>query len=113
MKRTRFLLGLIIISALFASCASHPTECYFGSYSEAEKLYQKGKYAPAAAKYETYLNENPQGSLVTVATYYLAKCYAAQGKTAAAKAGFQKVIANYPKTTWADFSRRQLKVLGS
>ena len=112
MRKVRFFLGLMITGALLASCASHSTGYRFGSYSEAENFYQKGNYAEAAGKYEKYLSENPQGSLVTVASYYLAKCYAATGKTDAAKAGFQKVIADYPKTTWADFSKKQLEAMG-
>ncbi len=112
MKEIRLLLGFMMVSALFASCASHSAEYRFGAYSAAEDFYQKGKFGEAAGQYEKYIAENPQGSLVTVASYYLAKCYASLGKTDAAKAGFQKIITAYPKTTWADFSKEQLESLG-
>ncbi len=114
MKKVRFFLGLVMAVILCASCASNSSvENRFGPYSEAEGYYQKGKYGEAAAQYEKYLSENPQGSLATVASYYLAKCYASLGKTDAAKAGFQKIIADSPKTTWADFSKKQLEILGA
>lgn len=112
MKIRGLFLGFIAV-AMFASCATRSVESRFGSYAEAERLYQKGEYGDAAEKYEKYLNENSQGGLVAVASYYLAKCYAAVGKKEAARAGFLKIMADHPKTTWADFSKKQLESLGA
>ncbi len=97
---------------LLASCASRSVESRFGSYAEAERLYQKGDYGRAADHYEKYLKENPQGNLVAVASYYLARSYVAVGETDAARKVFRSVVEDHPKTTWADFSKKQLESLG-
>lgn len=114
MQSFRLFLSLILVSTFLISCASGgATGRQFGPYSEAERYYQNGKFGDAASQYEKYLSENPQGALVTVASYYLAKCYVALGRKDEAKAGFQKIITESPKTTWADFSKKQLEVLGA
>lgn len=110
MKILKTMVVLLGAAFLFVSC-SHFRESSFGAYSDAEKLYAKGKYEAAMAKYQLYLKENPEGNMAAIAEYSIAKCYGMLKKPEAARAGFEKVIKDYPKTSWAEFSQKQLETL--
>jgi TolA-binding protein len=92
----------------FSACAHNPESFYFGKYSEAEKLYNKGKYQEAIGKYQAYLDENTQGNLAVISNYYIAKSYVALGKPEQAKPIFEKIIKENPDVIWANFSKTQL-----
>ena len=100
------LLGMV---ALAASCARGPENYYFGNYSEAERLYQKGEYERAIQKFTAYRDENPEGNLAVISLYYIAKSHAALGHWDEAKELYQKVMAEQPDGVWANFSQTQLK----
>jgi len=112
MKTFRSIVGLLMLAILLTSC-SHFQETSFGPYSDAEKLYQSGKYEKAIEKYQEYLGTNPQGNMAAIAEYYTGKSYAALSKPEEAKVAFQRVIERYPDTSWADFSKTQLDNLGA
>lgn len=106
------LVGMIVGGLLLASCASKgPAHYYFGDYSEAERLYNKGEYEKAIDKYNAYLQENPEGNLAVIARYYIGKSYAALGDKERAKEVFNKIVAEYPDLVWANFAKNQLKEL--
>ena len=111
--RKSFLILLLILSAGLASCA--PTRSnesfYFGSYSEAEALYNRGEYEKAIQKYQSYIDENPEGNLALISQYYIARSQAALGRTEDAKSIFQKIVNEHHDTVWANFSESQLKEL--
>lgn len=113
MQKLKTILSLLLLGAFLTSCASHSSQYYFGTYSEAEKLYGQGQYEKAIGKYQAYLGENPQGNMAAIAEYYIAKSDVALGKSEEAKTGFQKVIDRYPKTSWAGFAQKQLDGMGS
>lgn len=96
-----------------SSCASSPERYYFGSYSEAERYYNKGEYAKAIDKYKEYLSENPEGNLAVIAHYYLAKSNDSLGKTDEARKIYQEIIDKHPDLVWADFSKTQLKEISA
>ena len=109
--RPKISLLLIPAALLLAACAHHPENFYFGSYSEAERFYNRGEYAKALEKYQAYREENPEGNLAVISLYYMAKSHAAMGHTEEAKSLFQKVMKEHPGLVWANFSEAQLKEL--
>ncbi len=107
-----FWLVFILFAALNFSCARHSPEAfYFGNYSEAEGFYQKGDYERAIQKYQAYIDENPEGNLAIIASYYIAKSYAALGQTDEAAARYQALIKDHPDVVWANFAETQVKEL--
>lgn len=103
---------LLITGIGFSSCAHKTSEnFYFGNYSEAEALYNRGEYEKAIQKYQGYIDENPEGNLALISQYYIARSHAALGRGDEAKRLFQKIVEGYPKTVWANFSESQLKDL--
>ncbi len=111
MKKMRLWAVGALLGAMLSSCAFHSVGHSFGPYSEAEAFYKKGNYPKAIEKYQEYLTGNPRGGLAPIAEYYIAKSYSASGDTAKARENFERVVAQYPKTSWADFSKEQLEVL--
>jgi len=104
--------GLLCTVLLFSSCSRHSSEqFYFGSYSEAEQLYNKGQYAKAIEKYQNYVDDNPEGNLAVISNYYIAKSHAALGHADQAKEIYQKIIKEHPDLVWANFAETQLKEL--
>ena len=95
----------------FTSCARGREGFYFGNYSEAEKLYNKGEYEKAIGKYQAYLNEYPEGNLAVISQYYVAKSHAALGHKEEAAALYKKIIQEHRDLIWANFSENQLKEL--
>ncbi len=104
--RERWMVLFLILAC--SACAHNPESFYFGKYSEAEKLYNKGKYQEAIEKYQAYLDENTQGNLAVISNYYIAKSYVALGKPEQAKPIFEKIIKENPEVIWANFSKTQL-----
>lgn len=117
MKRWLPFLLIIVIAFSSASCArfarKNPDNFYFGAYSEAEALFNRKEYEKAIQKYQAYIDENPEGNLSVISQYYMAKSYAAIGKTDEAKAIYQKIVQNHSNLVWANFSDTQLKELNN
>jgi len=112
MRILNFVAILVTCSALFlGGCAHKSQNFYFGSYSEAERLYGKGEYEKAIAQYQAYREENPEGNLAVIAQYYVAKSYQALGKTDDARQNYNDIIQNHPDLVWANFSKTQLQEL--
>lgn len=109
----KILVLILLISGLgLSSCAQKTGEnFYFGSYSEAEALYNRGQYEKAIQKYQAYRDENPEGNLALISEYYTARSHAALGRTEEAKRIFQKIVSEHHDTVWANFSESQLKEL--
>ncbi|MBI3307299.1 MAG: tetratricopeptide repeat protein [Candidatus Omnitrophica bacterium] len=108
------IFWLLILALSLSSCAKMktfhgPEQYYFGTYSEAERYYNKGEYEKAVVKYKAFLNEKPEGNLAVISQYYIGKSYAAMGKTADAKKVFKKLVKDYPDLVWANFAKNQLK----
>ncbi|OGW80277.1 MAG: hypothetical protein A2Z83_02585 [Omnitrophica bacterium GWA2_52_8] len=110
--KMRLIISLLLLPVLLLSaCARNPESFYFGNYSEAEKLYNKGNYDKAIEKYQAYIDENPEGNLAIISKYYIAKSYVATGKNENAKKIFQEIVDKYPDLVWANFSQTQLNEL--
>lgn len=110
----RSCLLVLILAVCFASCLrKNPEHFYFGVYSDAEELYNKGDYAQAIQKYQQYIDENPEGNLAVISYYYIAKSNAALGQVEEARKIYNKIVAGYPELIWANFSKTQLKELES
>ncbi|MBN1687865.1 MAG: tetratricopeptide repeat protein [Candidatus Omnitrophica bacterium] len=108
MRQVRYLLwGLGVFILL--SCARNPEHFYFGNYSQAERLYQKGEYERAIQKYQEYIDENPEGNLAVISLYYIARSHMALGHDEEARALFDEVSTKHPDLVWAHFSEMQLK----
>ena len=86
-----------------------PEDFYFGDYSEAEIYYARGQYDRAIQKYQSYIDENPEGNLAIIAQYYIAKSHAALGHDDAARELFNKIVSSNPDLVWANFSETQIK----
>ena len=110
MNRVKGLLFLGL-ALLVVSCARGPENFYFGDYSEAERLFNEGKYGKAIQKYQTYIDENPEGNLAVISQYYIARSHAALGHTEEAKSLYRDIVDHYPTLVWANFSATQLKEL--
>jgi len=113
MKKMKLLAAWGFLGVMLASCASGPLRHSFGPYSEAETFFRKGNYPKAIEKYQEYLTVNPQGNLAATAEYYTAKSYVASGDKAKACEVFERVVAKYPQTSWAEFSKERLEMLRS
>ncbi len=109
------LIFILLISISSSACARRQSadNFYFGSYSEAEALYNRSEYEKAIQKYQAYIDENPQGNLAVIARYYMGRSYAALGKKEEAKALFQKVSTENRDLVWANFSQTQLRELNN
>ncbi len=107
------VIFLFFAGFYLSSCAPRATaeNFYFGSYSEAEALYNRGEYEKAIQKYQTYIDENPEGNLALISQYYIARCHAALGRTEEARQIYQKIVTEHRDTVWGNFSDSQLKEL--
>ena len=115
-NKPNYLAAAVLVLSLTAAsgCAFHhhrPEDFYFGDYSEAEALYNRGQYDQAIHKYQSYIDENPEGNLAVISQYYIARCHASLGHTDAAKELYKKIIAEHADLVWANFSETQLKEL--
>jgi len=107
------ILGIFfLLIPIFTGCRSAPS-FHFGSYSEAEKFYEKGQYEKAIPKYEEYIRENPEGNMSVIASYYLAKSYEGLGETGKARQLYEKIVREQKGLIWADFSKERLEELAS
>ena len=113
MKRMKLFAVGALLGVMLASCASHHPKYSFGPYSDAETFYKKGNYPKAIEKYQEYLARNPQGNLAAIAEYYVAKSYTASGSTDKARESFERVVGQFPGTSWAEFSKEQLEILNA
>jgi TolA-binding protein len=111
----RFYILFILAAAVGFSCArgEKPENFYFGTYSEAEQLYNRAEYEKAIQKYQAYIDENPEGNLAIISQYYIARSYSALGRTEEARSIFEKIIKDHPDVIWANFSETQLKEMQS
>lgn len=107
--KLRQMVCWILLALCLSGCAHNPESFYFGDYSEAEKLYNKGQYKEAIEKYESYLKEHPEGNLAVIAQYYIAKSHVELKETEAAKPLFEKILKEHPDVIWAKFSETQLQ----
>jgi TolA-binding protein len=103
------LLGFTVTSC--ARAKKGPEHFYFGSYSDAEKLYNEGLYEEAIAQYQAYIDENPEGNLAVISRYYIARSHAALGHTDQARKIFSSIVEQHPDLVWANFSKTQLEEL--
>ena len=112
MTLQRFLCQSLIIFSLglFLGCHRSPS-FNFGAYTEAERLYEKGKYEKALIKYQEYLRDNPEGNMAVISEYYMAKSYDALGDTGRARELYEKVVKEHPDLVWAGFSKTRLEEL--
>ena len=114
MKKNSFpavMFALLLTLSFFSSCAKlrkNPERFYFGNYSEAEAAFNKGQYQIALDKYGAYISENPEGNLAVIASYYMAKSYAALGQKDKALTLFKGIIAKHPDNVWAKFAQSQI-----
>ncbi|MFZ5802747.1 MAG: tetratricopeptide repeat protein [Candidatus Omnitrophota bacterium] len=101
---------IVLLALMLAGCATGkgPEHFYFGSYSEAEKLYNKGQYEPAIEEYQAYIEENPEGNLAVIAKFYIGKSHAALGHNEEAVSIFKDIVRKNPDLVWADFAKNQL-----
>ena len=111
MKKIRLFAVWALLGRMFASCAHGSSLHSFGPYSEAETFYKEGNYPKAIEKYQEYLTANPQGNLAAIAEYYIAKSYLVSGDKTRARKSFERVVKQYPKTSWADFALEQIDML--
>ncbi len=104
---------VLLLTLLITACAKRPSpdNFYFGAYSEAEALFNRGEYEKALQKYQAYIDENPEGNLAIISQYYMGRSYSALGRKDDAKAIFEKIRQKYPDVVWANFSETQLKEL--
>ena len=110
MRLSIMLLMLAIAGFGLAACAhKNPESFYFGNYSEAEALYNRHQYEKAIQKYQTYIDENPEGNLALISQYYIARSHEALGRVEDARKIFQKIVSEHSDTVWANFSETQLK----
>ena len=109
--RKHLPIFLLVAGLLVSSCARHGSveHFYFGNYSEAEALYNAGQYEKAIQKYQSYIDENPEGNLALISQYYVGRSHAALDRLDEAKRIFQKIVAEHRDTVWANFSDSQLK----
>ena len=107
----RFYILLILVALIGFSCArgEKPENFYFGTYSEAEQLYNRKEYEKAIQKYQAYIDENPEGNLAVISQYYIGKSYSALGRNEEAKSIFERITKDHPDLIWANFSETQLK----
>ena len=102
---------LLILLPVLAGCSSTPSEFSFGTYSDAERLYEKGEYENAIQKYENYIRENREGDMVAIASYYMARSYEALKRPEEARSLYRKIRDEYRKSVWAGFAKERLQEL--
>ena len=105
------LLSLSAMVLGLMSCARNSENFYFGNYSEAEVLYNRGQYEKAIQKYQAYVDENPEGNMAIISKYYIAKSHAALGHYDDARSLYREIVEKHPDVVWANFSETQLKEL--
>ena len=113
MREFSKLVIILFLLLVFPGCSAAPRAFDFGTYSEAERHYEKGEYEKAIAKYEEYLREDPEGNLAVISTYYLAASHEGLGRAEEARRLYEKIIRGHPKLVWADFAKARLEELDS
>lgn len=102
-------LAVMILSS--AGCIHNREAFYFGNYSEAERLFSKGEYEKAIQKYQSFIDENPEGNLAIISHYYVARSHEALGHKDEAMQLYRQIIEKHPDVIWANFSETQIKEL--
>ncbi len=106
------IIAFFLLTIIISGCINRGRregDYYFGSYSEAEIFYNRKEYQKAIQRYQSYIDENPEGNLAVISQYYIAKSHLALGRTDEAKALFSKILSEHPDMVWANFSEGQLK----
>ena len=111
MTRIKIFAACLVMGFLGISCASQTPASSFGPYSAAETYYAKGNYPKAVEKYQEYLSGNPQGVFAATSEYYIGKSQLLSGDASKARESFERVVTQYPQTSWADFAKEQLDAL--
>ena len=112
MKITRAVKKFLTLLLTTAIAGCQTTGSFnFGSYSQAEKLYAKGQYGKAIAKYEEYIRENPEGNMAVISRYYLAKSYENLGQIDKARETYEGILKEHKGLVWADFSKARIEEL--
>lgn len=68
------------------------------TYKDAFETLQIGKYASAIDLFKTFLEKYPQGEYADNAQYWLAEAHFVRREFHAARAGFNRVIVNFPNS---------------
>ena len=74
-------------------------------------LLREGRAAAASAEFERYLNRRDRGNLAEEALQGDAMCMRALGRPAAERAVWQRLLARFPGSIYADAARQRLKDL--
>jgi tetratricopeptide (TPR) repeat protein len=76
-----------------------------GIFREARELFDKEEWAKAAAKFSEIACDCPENKKVDAALYWLAYSYKKLGKVKETNAAIERLLKNYPNSTWADDAR--------
>lgn len=81
------------------------------SYKEAEALFEKKEWTKAILAYQKYREQNPKGRNFPDATYKIAVSFQELGKKEEAKAFYEEVVKDFPKSNAARKSQFRLRSL--
>lgn len=74
-------------------------------FREARELFDKEEWAKAAAKFNEIACDCPENKQVDAALYWLAYSYKKLGKVKETNATIERLLKNFPNSTWADDAR--------
>jgi TolA-binding protein len=94
-----------------AAAAAREAENAKNPFDLGEEKYQKKQWKEAILDYEKYRSKNPGGKHFAAATYKIGICFQELGMIEEAKAFFEEIVAQHPKSKEAAKASSRIKAL--
>lgn len=86
-----------------------PNSSLIPSLKEAKKLFRKKAYESAISRFQSYREQNPEGTHYPEATYYIGQSFKQLKMPIEAQVFFQEIVQSHPGSLWARLAKENLK----
>ena len=108
-RKVSLLIGCVLVSSVVVGCGAN--EVSNPRFKAGRQALMQGRYKPAIAKLQGYLQETPNGRLASRASFLKAKAYLGLGKYDQSRQQFEHTMREYPDSEEAHKSRYKLAML--
>ncbi len=108
-RKVSLLIGCVLVASVVVGCGAN--EVSNPRFKAGRQALMQGRYEPAIAKLQAYLQDNSGGRLASRASFLMAKAYLGLGKHKQSRQQFELMIREYPNSEEAHKSRYKLAML--